>query len=192
MPGQTQRTPTTPAGARPWRDGWATDAGYVGPWGPPPWVGRGPWGGGRPPQVALAVVLSGVLVLGAPRTPPLAAVALLAVALVLVSGRSFPVQSSLWLVPLVAMAGLRWRDHLVWALAEGIHFVAVWLYLAGLQNASRSLPPSWYAVALLLRVAAVVFLAVRAWQVATEPSGADDRDPLDASESEGSAGFVRI
>lgn len=142
--------------------------------------------------VALAVVLSGVLVLGAPRTPPLAAVALLAVAVVLVSGRSFPVQSSLWLVPLVAMAGLRWRDHLLWALAEGVHFVAIWLYLSGLQNASRSLPPSWYAVALLLRVAAVGFLAVRAWQVATEPAATDDGDPLDASEPVGGAGSVRI
>ena len=30
--------------------GWATDAGSTGR-GPPPWAGRGPWGGGRPPQV---------------------------------------------------------------------------------------------------------------------------------------------
>ena len=125
--------------------------------------------------VALAVLLAGVLVLGAPRVPRVGAVALLVVAVVLVTGRSFPVQSSLWLVPLVALAGLRWRDHLVWALAESVHFVAVWLYLAGLQDANRSLPPSWYAVALLLRVGAVVFLAVRSWQVATgsPPHAAD-------------------
>lgn len=119
--------------------------------------------------IAVALVLAGLLVLGAPSTPRLAAVALVAVAIVLVTGSSFPVQSSLWLVPLVAMAGLRWRDHLIWALAEGVHFIAVWLYLGGLQNADKSLPPGWYALALLVRVGAVAFLAVRAWQTSTEP-----------------------
>lgn len=119
--------------------------------------------------VLVAVVLGALLALGAPSTPRLAAVALVVVAVVLVTGKSFPVQTSLWLVPLVAMAGLRWREHLMWALAEGVHFVAVWLYLGGLQNPDRSLPVSWYAVALLARVAAVAFLAVRAWQSTTAP-----------------------
>jgi uncharacterized membrane protein len=142
--------------------------------------------------VALAVVLAGVLVLGAPRTPPLAAVALMVVAVVLVTGRSFPVQASLWLVPLVAMAGVRWRDHLVWALAEGVHFVAIWLYLGGLQDANRSLPPGWYAAALLLRVAAVGFLAVRAWQVATQPSRDDESPRRDGPEPAENVRSVRI
>ena len=119
--------------------------------------------------ILVTVVLGALLTLGAPSAPRLAAVALVVVAVLLVTGKSFPVQTSLWLVPLVAMAGLRWREHLVWALAEGVHFVAVWLYLGGLQNPDRSLPVSWYAVALLARVAAVVFLAVRAWQSTTEP-----------------------
>lgn len=131
-----------------------------------------PWSPGVLTAVAvvgmlLAVVLASLLVLGAPTAPRVGAAALVVVAVVLVSGKSFPVQSSLWLVPLVALAGLRWRDHLVWALAEAVHFVAVWLYLGGLQNADRSLPASWYAVALLGRVAAVVFLAARAWQTAS-------------------------
>ncbi|MFC7490617.1 MULTISPECIES: hypothetical protein [unclassified Knoellia] len=115
----------------------------------------------------VALVLAALLALGAPSAPRLASVALVAVAVVLVSGTAFPVQSSLWLVPLVALAGMRWRDHLVWALAEAVHFVGVWLYLGGLQVTNRSLPAGWYAVALLVRVAAVVFLAVRAWQTAT-------------------------
>ncbi|EAP98002.1 putative transmembrane protein [Janibacter sp. HTCC2649] len=130
--------------------------------------------------VLVAVVLAALLVLGAPWAPRLGAVALLAVAVVLISGKSFPVQTSLWLVPLVALAGLRWRDHLVWALAEAVHFMAVWLYLSGLQNPDKSLPPGWYAVALLLRVGAVGFLAVRAWQTATGPG--DDTDDLETSE----------
>lgn len=116
--------------------------------------------------VAVAIVLAALLILGAPSTPRLAAVALVAVAVVLITGKSFPVQTSLWLVPLVAMAGLRWRDHLIWALAEAVHFVAVWLYLGGLQNPDKGLPPGWYSFALLLRIAAVGWLAVRAWQTA--------------------------
>ncbi|MEO6587332.1 MAG: hypothetical protein ABIN90_13665 [Knoellia sp.] len=120
--------------------------------------------------IAIAVVLAGLLVLGAPSTPRLGSAALLVVAVVLISGKSFPVQTSLWLVPLVALAGLRWRDHLIWALAEGVHFIAVWLYLGGLQNSDKSLPASWYGIALLARVAAVAFLAVRAWQISTEPA----------------------
>ena len=87
MPGPTQRTPTTPAGAREWRGSWATDDGYTGPWGPPPWVGRGPWGGGRPPQVALAVVLAVIQLLGtlgaARAQPERRSIDLLAVALLL-------------------------------------------------------------------------------------------------------------
>lgn len=117
--------------------------------------------------VVVAVGLGALLVLGSPSVPRVGAAALVVVAVVLVTGKTFPVQASLWLVPLVALAGLRWRDHLVWALAEAVHFVAVWLYLAGLSDPDRSLPAGWYAVALLGRVAAVVWLAVRAWQGAT-------------------------
>jgi len=133
--------------------------------------------------VVLALALAALLALGAPTTPRLGAVALLAVAVVLVSGTAFPVQASLWLVPLVALAGLRWRDHLVWAGAEAVHFGAVWLYLGGLQDTNRSLPPGWYALALLLRVGAVVFLAVRAWQYATRPADDDGSVALEPTES---------
>lgn len=141
----------------------------------------------------LGVVLAGVLVLGAPTAPRIGAAALVLVAAVLVSGKSFPVQSSLWLVPLVALAGLRWRDHLVWALAEAVHFVAVWLYLGGLQDANRSLPASWYAVALLGRVAAVVYLAVRAWQTAAAgPRGAWDPPPSEGVEGGGAPGSPAV
>ncbi|KGN37649.1 hypothetical protein [Knoellia subterranea] len=156
---------------RAWSTWLETPAGLGSVWYIPTLAGH-PWSTSVVTTVAVlgmlvAVVLVGLLVLGAPRVPRLGAVALVGVAVVLVTGTAFPVQSSLWLVPLVAMAGLRWRDHLLWALAEGVHFVAVWLYLGGLQDANRSLPPGWYSFALLLRVSAVVYLAVRAWQTAT-------------------------
>ena len=60
-------------------------------------------------------------------------------------------QASLWLVPLVALVGLRWRDHLIWASAEALHFGGVWLYLAGTSTPDRGLPSGWYALTLVVR-----------------------------------------
>jgi hypothetical protein len=112
------------------------------------------------------------------------------VAITLVTGKSFPVQSSLWLVPLVALCGIRWRDHLVWAGAEAMHFVAVWLYVGGLSKPDRGMPPQWYAVFLLLRILAVLYLVWRVWQKAAE------RDPapppyLEGAAAEGDAALAR-
>jgi uncharacterized membrane protein len=111
--------------------------------------------------VALAV--AGSLILGATRPPPLGAVVLLAVAIVLLTGKSFPLQSSLWLVPLVALAGLRWRDYLLWAGVEALHFVALWLYVGGFPKPERGLPAAWYSLFLLARLVAVGYLAWRVW-----------------------------
>ncbi len=131
---------------------------------------------------AVAGVLAAVLVLGQQTPPPLGAVLLVAVAVVLVTGKSFAVQSSLWLVPLVALAGLRWRDILWWWAAEVAHFVAVWLYVGGVQgDPNRGLPAGWYAVFVLLRVAAVAWLAWSAWSTrpdaAPAPQAPRFRDP---------------
>ncbi len=111
--------------------------------------------------VAAALVV--VLALGAPHRPSLGALALVGVGVILLTGKSFPVQASLWLVPLVAIAGTRWRDHLWWAGAEAMHFVAVWLYVGGLQAPDRALPGGWYALFLALRLVAVGYLVWRAW-----------------------------
>ena len=77
-------------------------------------------------------------------------------------------------MPLVALCGLRWRDHLVWAGAEALHFAMVWLYVGGLSKPDRGLPAGWYAVFLLLRVAAVVHLVVRVWRQAAARPPVDD------------------
>ncbi|WP_270887064.1 glycosyltransferase 87 family protein [Pedococcus sp. 5OH_020] len=114
-----------------------------------------------------AVGLGALFTLGTPRRPTVAEVALVVVAVALLTGKAFPVQSSLWLVPLVALAGTRWRDHLVWAGAEALHFVCVWLYVAGLSKPDRGLPAGWYAVALMLRLVAVGYLVWRVWQTAS-------------------------
>ncbi len=107
----------------------------------------------------VAAVLAGAAVALMPkRRPAVAEVCLVIVAIVIVTGKSVPVQTSLWLVPLVALAGVRWRDHLIWAGAEVIYFVAVWLHLGGSYDANRALPVSWYAFFTLLRVAGILYL----------------------------------
>ncbi len=87
----------------------------------------------------IAVLLGAFFALACARRPGVAEVALVMVTVVLVTGKSMPVQASLWLVPLVALCGLWWRDHLVWAGAEALHFGAVWLYLAGVSVPDRAL-----------------------------------------------------
>lgn len=124
--------------------------------------------------MVVAVVVSALLALSAPRRPTVAEVALVAVGIALVTGKSVPVQASLWLVPLVALCGFRWRDKLIWAGAEAVHFVAVWLYVAGGSDPNRMIRPAWYAVILLARLAAVVYLVWRAW------AQAQDRLPREA------------
>ncbi len=130
----------------------------------------------------LAGLLGGLFALHCPRRPAVAEVALVMVAVVLVTGKSFPVQASLWLVPLVALCRLPWRLHLSWAAAEAAYFGAVWLYVAGLSTPDRGLPGGWYLLFLAGRVAAVVSLLVRAWRqgMARPPATVDpvEADPL--------------
>lgn len=113
-----------------------------------------------------ALLAGAVFALGTPRRPGVAEVSLVMLGTVMVTGKSMPVQSALWLVPLVALVGLAWRDHLVWAAAEALHFVAVWLYLAAASVPDRGLPAGWYAFFLLLRLAGIVWLVVRTWSLA--------------------------
>ena len=49
--------------------------------------------------------------------------------------------------------------------------MAVWLYIAGLTTPDRGLPGRTYAVFVLARVAAIVYLAVRVWLGAAAGGG---------------------
>jgi uncharacterized membrane protein len=124
----------------------------------------------------LALGLGGAVALSAPRRPTIAEVALIVVGVVLMTGRSLPVQASLWLIPLVALAGLRWRDHLVWASGELLYFVAIWLYLGGTSDPSRGLPLPWLAVFSVARLAGIGWLVVAAWRKAVRRVPAPDPD----------------
>lgn len=135
---------------------------------------------------AAAVFAGGALALSGPRRPGVAELSLVMIVIVLVTGKTFPVQSSLWLVPLVALCGLRWRDHLVWAGCEALHFGAVWLVIARDSVPERGLPDGWYAVAVAARLAGVLWLGR---QVVRQ---ARDRAPalLDPEEADPIAGPV--
>jgi hypothetical protein len=124
--------------------------------------------------VVAAVLAGALLALGANRRPSVAEVSVVLVGVALVTGKSFPVQASLWLLPLAALCGVRWRDHLVWVGAEALHFAMVWLYLGGLSKADRGLPPAWYSVFLVLRVAGVLYLVWRVWRAAAQRPAAPE------------------
>ena len=172
-----------------YRAWWETPASYGSPWLIPQLVGF--------PLPALAV--TGLAVLGwvaalamgwvftrdAWRAPSWAQVAFVMVAIVAVTGKAFPVQASLWLLPLAALSGVRWRDQLLWAGAEALHFVAVWVYIGGLTVPDRGLPGPWYLVALLLRVIAIGYLVTRVWSAAVYPAVPSPPDPVDDDSAPG-------
>jgi hypothetical protein len=112
--------------------------------------------------ILLTVSLMVLLVRGRPR-PVVAAAALVGLCVALSTAASFQPWAALWLVPFVALVGLGWRDHLLWAGAEAVHAVAMFGYLNHLLDPAHGLPPGWYAAALLLRLAAVGWLARQAW-----------------------------
>ena len=162
-----------PAAASSAYSNWVSaSAGYGSPWLLPQLAGN-PLPAGAVTALAVAgwfvALLAGaVLALSSARRPTVAEVSLVMVAIVLVTGKSFTVQSSLWLVPLVAWCAVQWRDHLIWAGAEALNFVAVWLTIAATTVPDRGLPAAWYSFFSMLRVVAVLWLAAVVWLRARE------------------------
>lgn len=132
----------------------------------------------------VAVVVAAFFALGTARRPTVPEVALLLVVLVAVTGKSLPLQAALWICPLLALIGVRWRDHLVWAAVEVTYFVGVWLHIAARTNPDRGLPAGWFAVLVVARIVAWLWLA---WVVTRrardeppdrEAPGRPERDPV--------------
>lgn len=120
---------------------------------------------------------------------PLPRLGLSLMAGVLVLSTSLPVQVSLLLLPLVALSGLPWRDHLVWAGTELCYFVGVWLYIATQSDPNRGLPAGFYLLFLLARLTGIAWLGIQAWRAPLPPGLAvtpgpdardgDGREPVD-------------
>ncbi|MET7639263.1 glycosyltransferase 87 family protein [Streptomyces sp. NPDC005438] len=103
-----------------------------------------------------------VLTLTAPRRPRLAQLALLVVALFVLTNKVYSPQYVLWLIPLAALARPRWRDFALWQAAEVLYFLGIWLYLAytGSGDKQQGLPPEGYYLIVMIHLAATVHLCV--------------------------------
>jgi len=127
--------------------------------------------------LVFAAICLGVLVLGvsAPRTPRVAQLAFLVVAGFLLVNKVYSPQYVLWLLPLAVLARPRWRDLLVWQAGELFYFASVWLYLGEFTASSSSgAPDKLYWCAILVRVAAELFLVVMVVRDVLQPW----RDPV--------------
>jgi hypothetical protein len=108
-------------------------------------------------------------------TAKVAPLSLALLAAVLLAAKQLPVQVSLLLLPLIALSGLRWRDHLIWAGTELIYFVGIWLYIAGETTPTRGLPAVFYLILLLARLGGIAWIGVqgiRRYREAAAPGGA--------------------
>ncbi len=127
------------------------------------------------------------LALAAPYRPRLAHLALFVMAGSLLVNKSLPPQAGLLLLPLVALSGLRWRDHLIWAGAELAYFVGLWEWIAVDNGATKGTPGGLYLALLLIRCTAIAYLGFQAaraaWRPWHDPVRVPD-DPVDTSRGE--------
>lgn len=99
--------------------------------------------------------------------------------IVVLTAKTVSVQTGLWMLPFLALSALPWRDHLIWAAAEIVHFEAVWLYIGFGSDPGRGLPGDAYSLSLLARVLAWSWVLLRVW--ATR----DDTAPREAPKERG-------
>ncbi len=100
----------------------------------------------------------GLLARRAPQVPRLASLAFLAVAALLLTGKAWSPQWSLWLVPPAVLALPHWRLLFGWMAVDALLWVPRMYYF--LTPAARGLPPEWFLAAVLVRDAVVVLLCV--------------------------------
>lgn len=102
----------------------------------------------------------GVAILGlmSPSTPRLAQLGFLVVAGFLLVNKVYSPQYVLWLLPLAVLARPRWRDLIIWQAGEVLYFAAVWWYLGGFLAPAGGGDAGFYWAAILLRMAAELYL----------------------------------
>ncbi len=112
-------------------------------------------------MMVAGIALVGLLVLLAPRRPRLAQVAFLAVAVLVLTSKTYSVQHVVWLVPLAVLARPRWRDLLLWQLGEVLYFAATWLFLLATvspDGSNRALGADAYSLAIGLHLLGLLWL----------------------------------
>lgn len=107
--------------------------------------------------------------LTAARRPRLSQLAFLLVAALILTNKVYSPQHVLWLVPLVALARPRWRDFLVWQGVEGLHWAAVWMYLAQVSSqgpTQHNIDMPYYVLAVAAHMLVTAYLMVRVvWDI---------------------------
>ncbi|SCK14642.1 glycosyltransferase family 87 protein [Streptomyces sp. WMMB 322] len=101
-----------------------------------------------------------LLALRSPRRPRLAQLALLVVALFILTNKVYSPQYVVWLIPLAALARPKWRDFLIWQACEVVYFLGIWLYLAytGSGDKHHGLPPEGYQLVILVHLLGTLYL----------------------------------
>jgi hypothetical protein len=129
-------------------------------------------------------VALGVLMARRRPRPAVADVALLVLVVLMLTATALPVSAGLWLVPFVALAGIRWRDHLLWAGAEAVHLVAYFTWVSSLTDPTHGLPAGWYATALAVRLLAIGRLGWVVWSRALWPPPGSSTGPVPPASQE--------
>jgi len=114
----------------------------------------------------------------------LAPLALTMLVIVLLTGKSMSVQTCLWVLPLIALVGLRWREHLMWAGAEVVYFAMAWMFIASPSNPAKGMPGAAYSFFVLLRAIAYVGIAWASWE-SCEDLPRDPAEPYSAPVTDG-------
>lgn len=118
----------------------------------------------------------------------LAPLALTMLVIVLLTGKSMSVQTCLWVLPLMALVALRWREHLMWAGVEIVYFVMAWMYIAGPSNPPKAMPGAAYSFFVLLRAIAYVGIAWASWESCQDLP----RDPAERYRALPAGGGTRV
>ena len=130
--------------------------------------------------MALAICL---LLLLSPQRARLSQGVFLVVALFLMLNKVYSPQYVLWLLPLLVLARPRWREWIVFSVAELVYFVAIWAHLDGALYSGGGTQDRLYWLAVGLRVAVQFWLCVQVIRDIVDPrrdivraQGADDPD----------------
>jgi len=115
-----------------------------------------------------------LFVFGIPDIPKLATIAFFIVAIFVTASKVYSPQYILWLTPLAILAMVDKKDRFdfwVWQFAELIYHFAIWQYLAEVSGASFAIPAGAYAVAIVLRIAALTWFCLRLMRRSTPKFG---------------------
>ncbi len=93
------------------------------------------------------------------------AVAAPMILIVMLTAKSVSVQTGLWVLPFLALSTLPWRDHLIWAAAEIVHFEAAWLHIGFSADPGRGLPGDAYSIAIAARSMMWAWVLLRVWSM---------------------------